>query len=194
LPGKENIQRINVNLYPKSGYRYKEPDGTLIIGPNWRAVIVKVIAYRKRNNLPLGNPEVEVNAQACQNNASLCHEDSSVTREKRKEVSLKGRVLNWFNDIRRGGITFVAEHVMRERANVCANCPKNLSLPEGCASCKGAVKELRRIVLDGKPVDERITFHGCAVLGSDPSVDVWLDRVTVENPELPAHCWRKRSR
>jgi hypothetical protein len=181
-------------MWPRSGYRYKEADGTLIVGQNWRDVIVKVISYRKRNNLPLGNPEVEVNNQACQNNPSLCHEDSHVTRSKRAEVSLKGRVLNWFNDIRREGITFVAEHVARERANVCANCPKNTSLPEGCATCKGAVKELRRIVL-GKdhPVDERVAFHGCIVLGSEPATDAWLDRVTVENPELPAHCWRKRS-
>lgn len=184
--------RINSNLYPKSGYRFKQPDGTIIVGPDWNTVIAKVIAYRKRNNLPFGDPDAEVNAQACQNNPSLCREDSQVTREQRKIVSLKGRVLNWFSNIRAGRIEIGDEENMRKRANICALCPKNISLPDGCAACRGAVKEVRKSVIGSRPVDERIAYHGCIVLGFEPATAAWIDSPTVENSELPPYCWRKR--
>lgn len=192
------MRRINVNMFPKDGHRFKEADGTVIGGPNWRAVINKVTAYRKRAGLPPGDPESEIHEQACQRNPQLCHPVSEVTQQARKEVSLKGRVLKWFRDIRRNPnnepIRFVDKETARARAQVCAQCPMNTGLPEGCSSCKVALVELRKDLLgEGKPVDSRLTHMGCVVLGFEPATAVWIDQETIPNNELPAHCWRKKS-
>lgn len=187
--------RIKVNMFPKDGHKFKEADGTVIVGNTWSGVIARVRLYRKRNNLPPGDPENEVHAQACQRNPSLCiHDDGGTTRQATREVSLKGRVLKWFSEIRARGFSLVSPELAKDRAVVCKRCHLNVGLPEGCANCRAALNELRRSVLgEGRRGEDRLTHHGCAVLGFEPATAVHLDEPTVENSELPDFCWRKRT-
>lgn len=186
--------KINVNIYPKdsSGYRFKEADGTVFVGGSWKAVIERVRGYRARNNLPMGDPESEVNAQACQKNPTICAPDNPQHKTQLKAATLKGRILQWFGKIRSAPRQHVDADKAQQRANVCAGCQNNQPLPGGCSSCKKALAALRGDVLGGRPVDSRLVDCGCLILGHESSTAVWLDEQTVENQELPGHCWRKR--
>lgn len=189
--------KINVNIFPMGGHRFKDRDGTTITGGSWKGVAARLRGYRKKNNLPPGDPETEVREQACVNNPSLCHYDDGQYMAAVKVVNLKSRVLKWFSDIRKAGkrelTEFASAELAQARANVCAGCPQNASLPDGCASCKAAVKELRNEVIGGRAADGRLVHHGCNILGADLATQVWLEQITVENPDLPGCCWRRRS-
>jgi len=188
------MRTLNRNLYPRDGYFFKESDGARIGADSWPGVVKRVIAYRQRAGLPLGNPEQEVTEQACSRSPSLCVEVDPATLVQRKIVSLKGRLLAWLAAIRakrskEGKLDFVDEGMAKRRADYCAGCPNNTPLPGGCGSCVAALKEIRRDILASRKQDGRI--QGCAHLGEDTVVSCHLDLVRVDDPTLPGHCWRK---
>lgn len=191
------MQRIRVNMYPKGGHRFVERDGTRLVSQSWPGVIARLRAYRKRNKLPAGDPEREVTEQTCVNNPAACYSDDGQHAAAIKVTNLKSRVLAWFSQIRKTARREISEFASAElaqaRAQVCAGCPANQSLPQGCSSCLAAVKELRLEVIGGRPADARLVGHGCAVLGAELATQVWLEQVTVDNSELPTCCWRRRS-
>src|ERR1700675_4117108 len=123
--------KINVNLYPRLGYRYKERDGALIVSTkSWVEVMQKVEAYRKRKGIPRGNVEADVMNSACKQNPGYCSEESPETMRQRKIVSLKGRVLTWLNNFRRAKdkgqqLNYVDGGEAAKRADVCSRCPMN---------------------------------------------------------------------
>jgi hypothetical protein len=184
------MKTINVNIYPKGGHKFKERDGSTHVSSTWAGVIALVIAYRKRAGFEPGNPREEVVNQACQNNPILCSEDNGVTQHQLKVASLKTRTLRWLNSLRGKPQPMVEEGLARYRAGVCAACPKNTGLQEGCSSCRAAMKGLREEIIGKKFVDGRL--NSCIILGEDLPTAVHLDHVTHEFSELPEHCWRKR--
>lgn len=191
------MMRIRVNMFPAGGYRFKESDGTLIVGDSWRGVTARVIAYRKRAGLPKGDPAKDVNDQHCQTNPGGCFRaDDGTNAAAIKVASLKSRVLQWFSRLRESAkyepLLIGDQTNATNRANICAGCPQAQSLPEGCSSCKAAVRELRNEVIGGRPTDGRLVHRGCNAIGADLATQVWLDQITVNDNALPAHCWRKR--
>lgn len=187
-------QRINVNLYPKDGYFFKEKDGAVLRGTTWPGVMRRVEHYRRRAGYPIGNVEQEVIQQACARNPSHCVHDDSVTVNQRKIVSLKGRVLQWLGIVRkaRTQLKFVSPQEAGERANACAGCPKNTPLPEGCATCRAALNAMRNEILGPhRAKDGRL--NGCIITGCDLPTDVHLESDRISLPEAPDFCWRKRT-
>jgi hypothetical protein len=189
------MRRINLNLFPKDGYYFIDRDGTRLNGENWNAVIARVADYRKRNGFPPGNPDQEVHEQACEHNPAYCSEITEQQREMTRVASLKGRVLGWLSTLLRSKekdpLKYVDDTTAKNRADVCIGCPKNVGIADGCSSCKAAVAEYRRNLLGHRPVRGRL--NGCVLLGEDLPVSTHLDQQTVDNSELPAHCWRKRT-
>lgn len=189
------MKRINVNIYPKDGYWFQDTDGARIKADNWSAVMRKVEAYRKRAGLPPGNVEQEVSTQACKRQPASCAELSEVTAHQTLVVSLKGRVLKYLSFLRGlvegNRIPWVGPQDAHNRANVCAQCPQNVSLPEGCASCRKAVSAMAVEVMGrGRKQDTRL--GGCAVLGEYLPVSCHVDHDVVDSAALPNHCWRKQ--
>lgn len=189
------MMKINVNLHPKDGYFFVESDGARIRGTSWGGVIARVRAYRARNHLAPGDPETEVHAQACIRNPNLCSSVDAATIQARKVVSLKGRMLSWLNFIRKNRdkepLNFVSAEEQKRRADICAHCPMNTPLKEGCSACRMALAEIRLNVIGHRPVDGRI--NGCLVTGEDLVSSVWIDQATLDLPTAPQACWRKRT-
>lgn len=188
------MKKINVSIAPKAGHFFTEKDGTTIHGTGtWRSVIVRVASYRKRNNLPPGDPRAEVNAQACEREPNNCNDTADpATQVALKVASLKGRVLSWLSYIRGRRETELwgdAENAAARTA-VCLACPAHTAITGGCGSCKKALAEVRKDLLGPRHIDSRAA--GCVVLGEDVAVNVWIDQPTVDNPELPAGCWRRK--
>lgn len=189
------MKAINPNIFPKGGYLFKDPDGTVHTGDSWAGVRARVKAYRKRQGKPVDTVDEEVITQACQRNPVLCVEEHPANAEQMKKVSLKGRVLLWLNRVRnvRGKrpLVFVAGDLNAARADVCFRCSKNQGTPEGCGSCRAALKALRDDIIGSRNFDQRL--NACGVLGEYLPVSTWLELQAVPDPELPWECWRKRS-
>ena len=191
------MRKINVNIFPPDGRFYKDADGTIFRAESWNGVIKKVEDYRRRNNMPMGNAEEEVIAQACQRNPNLCSEATGRQKVPPKGLSLKDRALRWLSEWlkrKKSGqpVSFVREEDARNRARVCAPCMKNQAMGNGCSACKQAFKGMREEVTEGrKLIDERL--GGCDALGIELKTAIWLDEPAVPNDQLPAHCWRKRT-
>lgn len=192
------MKKINPNIFPKDGYYFSEKDGVKIVGSTWGGVIARVAAYRKRAGYTPGDPTREVMEQACNRNPGACSEENGAYRAAVTVASLKGRVLQWFMSLkkRRGKepISFVNDEEAARRRGVCRGCPFNTAIPEGCSSCRAAVSELRAdIIGSGRYVDPVLVQHACSIIGSDLATSNWLDEVTEDIPQLPAHCWKKRT-
>lgn len=188
-------QRINVNIYPKDGYFFVESDGARIRGTSWSGVIARVKDYRSRNGMPAGSPDREVHDQACKRNAGLCSNVDAATIVARQKVSLKGRMLGYLNMLRKKRasepILFVDKEAAKRRATICAACPMNTPLKEGCGSCRAALAEMRRDILGPRPIDGRL--QGCLVSGEDIAVAAHIESENISLPTAPGHCWRKRT-
>jgi hypothetical protein len=181
--------RLNKNIYPPGGHMFIDTDGAKIFGDDWPGVFERVKQYRQRQGRPVGEVVVEVTTQACARAPSICHEMGATERRARVIASLKSRVLRWFRDLVHDG-QFVTTETWKARADTCAKCPKNQPLPGGCSTCRAAVAELRKKVLDRRPNDGRL--NACEVLGEDLPTAAHLERPAVDNPALPAECWRKK--
>lgn len=186
------MKKVNVGLHPSDGYWFQDKDGTILRATrSWKAVVAKVIAYRKRNKLPPGNPSQEVQEQACARNPTHCHDDADpVTQAALKVATLKGRVLAWLSGLRTRPVLWGDAQNMQARANVCVGCPAHAAIAGSCGACKKAVKALRAELLQGRHHDPRLS--GCTVLGEDVAVSCWIDEPLSDNPELPACCWRRK--
>jgi len=184
----------NENVYPHGGRFFKESDGSTHRAETWPGVISRVRAYRKRNRIAEGNVEAEVYAQACAREPSLCTNADDAAHEKAvRKTNLKVRMLQWLSalikDKSKFPTPFVSAELAKERANICAGCPHNTPLQDGCATCKAAISELRRSVIGERAVDGRL--HGCEILGTDLGANVHIDEVRCSIDELPGFCWRK---
>jgi len=190
-------RKYNNNLYPKTGYTFKCADGVVITGSNWSGVAARLGAYRKRNGIPMGNPAQEVLDQACKNNPGHCTETNEVTERQLRIVSLKGRILRWFSDLKerrkRRPTQFVDTHTSLHRAGVCIICPFKRELQEGCSSCRAALRELRGDMIEGRSPHDGLVMTGCEILGTDLATAVHLDELTIDDPRLPNTCWRKKT-
>lgn len=185
--------KINVNLFPKSGYIFKDKDGTTHVSTrSWRDVINRVESYRRLNKIPVGDPEKEVLEQACARNPGHCYDDQSPpVVSSASKSSIKSAVLAWLTFTRRikDQLSFVSSDTAAKRAEICANCPFNNPVKQGCAPCQTFIAEMRKSILKDRKVDSRL--HACSVLSRDTGVMVHLDRVTEKNDALPDHCWMK---
>jgi hypothetical protein len=187
--------RPRSNLHPHNGYTFTEPDGSIHRADGWPGVIARVRLYRKRNGIPEGNVESDVFKQVCEREPTLCGSGGDAEYYKELRVaSLKVRVLKWLSallrDIQANPNCFVDDATAKARANVCATCPLNKPLADGCAPCKQAVSELRRSILGPhRSIDARL--HNCTILGTDVAVNIYLDEVATGIGELPDFCWRK---
>lgn len=189
---------INVNMSPRDGYIFREADGTLLTAASWKGLSKRVMIYRVNAGKPPGNPMAEVLTQACQRNPDLCVSENTQPyppQNKDPRSRIKIRLLQWLARWLKQkkspeGINFVGEAESIVRSAVCAACPKNLNLPEGCASCRTALASMRKEILGGARVlDKRL--NGCDVLGADLQTAVHLDEIRVNDAGLPAGCWRK---
>lgn len=201
--------KINVNVRPTGGHFFEEADGTQIRGNTWIEVVKRVQSYRSRNHIPPGNAESEVLTQACQREPQLCPRArvpvgtptksarrNSVRPQIQAPITLKTRLMGWLRDMRKtkdkGALVYVDRDERNRRAKICLACPHRKAMKKTCGACNKAVDGLREEIL-GERREISPPKEGCNILGTDLPVMVWLDELTVENGDLPAECWRKKT-
>lgn len=187
------MSTLNNNIHPKTGHIFKDADGVRHVADSWGGVVARLKEYRRRRGLPEGDAAAEVIAQACVREPILCQHGSNEAHAMAiKKTTLKSRIISWLVAVRTNTEKrTVEESLARQRADICARCPKQEHLPGGCASCSNAVMALRKEILGNRFIDGRL--HECSVLGEDNPVSVHIDMIALDNPDLPGHCWRRRT-
>lgn len=189
------MKAINPNIFPHDGFWFQDADGSKHVGQSWAGVISRVKDYRKRNGKPTDTVDEEVITQACKRTPNICTDESASLKAQTRYVSLKGRILLWMHRMRElkktVSMVFVNDGMHAARSDVCIRCPRNTGLPEGCGSCRAALKALMEEIIGRRTSDPRL--GGCATLGEYLPVSTWFDETTIANADLPAECWRKRS-
>lgn len=191
--------KINAGLYPHKGRFFIDIDGARHSGQSWAEIAKKVTDYRKRAGLPAGKPADEITAQVCARDPSVCNKaETGPVQTRRVGVggTMKGRVLEWVNGMRRHKhetgqpLGKVSSAEAAKRAEICAGCPRDKDISKTCSTCAETLSAMRKeLTGDSRVFDDRL--GGCEALGIDLRLAVHLDEVRVHNPELPAHCWRK---
>jgi hypothetical protein len=189
------VKIINPNLYPTGGYFFIETDGTRITGPNWSACEYNVKKYRQNRGLPVGDVHADVMAQACQRNASLCHDSNPVQVERPRGSKVKSEVFQWLSgksrESKNHSLDYVSDKEATARAAICRTCPRQLKISHLCATCTESRRALRKSVLQDRTILAK-DLEACAALAIDLPTAIYLAEPTVDDQNLPENCWRKR--
>jgi hypothetical protein len=196
--------RFKAGLYPVGGRYFIDSDGVKHKAENFDILAVRVAAYRKRNNLPPGDPLNEIHAQVCARQPEGCAETNPqpvVTAPPQSASSMRlpvgdltNRVTKWFAHLlgmkRRGEIGKVSIDEARRRAAICAGCPLQRDVSSACGACKASRRAASDAILEGsKRVNSKL--KACQALGEDTGLAVHLNLGPTGNGSLPDHCWRR---
>lgn len=188
----------NFNLYPPCGYSYPDPESGLeFSGGNWPEVVAKLTAYRQANGIAVGDPDEEIFGWYCRKFPKYC-EDSKVKRQfvrlARSAAGFASAMQAWiadtFSKVNSRKIGYVSGTTLHERVAICTRCPKQKRWTLGCAGCEKSLMKIVGRMLRGTDSEGR-DLAACAVLREETSVSVHLDLKPVEDPRLPAKCWRR---
>lgn len=172
---------------------FKDDKGVIHTGNSWANLILKVGQYRSRNGLPQGDPEKEVLTQACERYPDRCL-DTKNRKLPALADDLNLRVLSWivatFERYKNSAV-FATETEARQRAAVCAACPRQHNWRNKCGSCAARADDLKRKLLAEKHTTFSDKLEGCLALGEDCRTSVWIAQPGIEGDRLPANCWRK---
>lgn len=195
--------QLNPNLYVKPVF--EEKDGQIFEAGSVPQLIGRVIAYRKRQGLPIGTVTSEVINQLCNRQPHLCNWPAKAPQPKAKPQAsgeLNKRILDWAAGIAEkylnGKLRFVrTRKEVERRFKICSACPRARSWSSSCAACRAEVTRLEREVKAplgpmGIRFDAADSLNGCGVLGEDPRVSIFLDEQAVESENLPTGCWRRK--
>lgn len=187
--------RFNQNLYPPEGYVFTDAQGVKHRGDSWRNLFWVITEFRKRNGIPVGNVEEDVDAQHCAQYPGLCQSDPVVPQPSRGGQGLNARVLNWLmhqlSKLRQNGTYPRASlDTAIARSNICVRCPRQQGLSTACSSCIEAVDSTRKAFL-GEKGSVNKSLLPCVALGEDTQISIHLEQPPVSDPSLPPNCWRK---
>lgn len=189
------MMRINPNVVPSNGYKFKDADGVEISGKNWVDLLSKVISYRKRNNTPTRGTSLEILAYACSQHPQLCSETSQqVDLPGASRLNpLKSRIIQWLLRTPKRPKDHVAKPEVEARRQICRSCPMNKPFvgASECRSCNHALGNLQERIFGAyRPAPG---VFGCQVYGVDLTIATWLQKPAVVSGEIdgtaPPTCW-----
>lgn len=188
--------RFNPNLYPPNGYIYTDAQGVKHRGDSWRNLFWTITEFRKRNGIPVGNVEEDVDHQHCSQYPGLCQNDPVVPQPARGGPNLNSRVLNWLafqlSKLRHNGT--VARPTIDEaiaRSNICIRCPRQQGLSLACSNCVEAVDGARKAFLGDKGSVNK-SLLPCVTLGEDTQISIHIIQPPSDESALPPNCWRRQ--
>lgn len=169
--------------------------------PNPKEVISGIMTYRLENNLPVGDPEGDLEEYVCANFPAWCRRAPGEpipvqTQQGTRNVDL---VLMWANEFytKVGRLQLVPQKEADERAAICASCPLQMDWANDCPPCVTSAQRLMAILRQGKDTIEGNLggLRGCHAHGWDNRTAVHIDKQHLPpqaNPNAPAQCWMRK--
>jgi hypothetical protein len=195
--------QIETSIGLPGGWHYAQADYRIPLKgelPSAKAVLDALLKHRLENNLPVGNPEGDLEAYVCEKFPTWCRRGDTVVPPPihpiRRNVDL---VIGWANQlyVHVGRLTLVPQKEAEARAAICVRCPMQMRWANECPPCVTSAQRLLTILRQGKdtPQGPSGTLNGCACHGWDNRTAVHLDAVHLPpqaNPTAPAECWVRR--
>jgi hypothetical protein len=183
----------------KDGYRI--PLKSELPGP--RDVIDAMVSYRLENNLPVGDPEGDLEEYVCNAYPTWCRRESGAPRPIQERPNLRNvdLVIGWANELytKVGRLQLIPQKEAEERATICKACPKQMDWARDCPNCVTSAQRLLNILRQGKDTAVAQTadaVRGCSIYGWDNRTACHLDKQHLPqqpNPGAPAECWMNRT-
>lgn len=187
-------REMNPNLYPPSGYVFRERDGSVHRGDSWRNLTYIVEQYRERNKFEVGDVWAEIMTQHCAASPGLCRDEINYVRPINDGLTFNKKVLGWIawalGQKRLNAWDTVEESEVDRRAAICAVCPVQKSLNYSCEACLTSLKSGRKALLDGK-LPKYLNLQPCGVLNEDCATSVHAILEPKLLPGQPENCWRR---
>lgn len=185
---------FNPNLFPSGGWFFKDAEGTKHTANSFKNLVKVVIEYRHRRGHDPGDVALEITVQLCGRNRGFCKDGHLAPIPDSPNSSMMAKITNFvawlLHEKRLKHVTLIDRNVALARANICAKCPRQRSLPTTCGSCKASIATSRRAILDGQdPVHSGIAV--CSALEEDVATTVHLAVPQRHDASLPAACWRR---
>lgn len=195
----------NKNIWlPKQCRKYEDPDtGEIIKGDTFKQLYMRTRKHRLDLQLEVYNLESQLEEWVCSKvgpHDEYCRqaESNMMVRKPLKEGYGFQDVINFTNAVKDTIIHgAVSQETANDRADVCANCPYNMTLP-GCSTCAGVSRMAANTVfgfLGKKTVRQEDHLKQCGICGCALTAKVWVPRPK-DNPQVKKHeedfpvwCW-----
>lgn len=195
------------SVVPPGGHHFiqKTENGEVRIeGTSYRDLAAQVLRYRIANRMEPGDPLSEVHAFVCDRYPHFCSETGGpMPTPRTTKGHISTRVLSWLNELwkrQAGKPKMLADDAKaRRRAEVCAQCPRNVKWEEGgCAACIASAQQVGYVYRAGRKTGIETSLLACETLSQDNRTAVWSENLPDIHPDdrakLPAHCWRIKDR
>ncbi len=194
---------------PFRGWSYPQDlaDDIWITGTDYNDLVRQVTQFRIANNVPMGNPEGDIERYYCKYFPRSCHElapNISVAEDAQPSPlrTFQERIDNWIRI--RYALLETPDPTQRldyadpleseRRAAICVQCPANARWHSSCAPCNVKTEQYSVIVRKNlkTSVDDRL--FGCAAAEHDNRTAVHLAPKHLAHRKrykLPKICWMK---
>ena len=171
-------------------------------GITFGQLLQRVVLHRANNGLPWKSPDFETLEGEIED--WICQQLSPKEQIKKCTQGFRTRgTVPWtevLDFIKTNVHWFVhgAEKVPQEeaerRAKICQNCPLNVGIASGCATCNRTLDAYRKeIVQDSTTLDK--SLRACAVCGCDLKSIVHIPLASLQakgDKEFPKWCWQAK--
>ena len=195
------IRLTERSLGPPGGWKYTQPESGLAFRAVTYGQLLEFVRNHRKGNKYDVSPgwEERFEEEFCTQNRLIgtpwCLIENTEPKMARPwGVADVRRFLNSAAAIaREGKAAFVEQETAETRAEVCANCPFNATLP-GCFGCNN-LTELIAKIRGSRTTSRDSKLRHCMVCGCVNSVKVWLKDSVVDSTglEFPDHCWLKKA-
>ena len=167
------------------------------------ALVQAIVDFRLTNQIPIGDPLVDLEAYVCTNFPHMCHSVAgalvsvqvSVSPTRSAPQQYVDYVVGWLEGQVRdlSPQALVLESEAQRRGVICERCPMNVPWKTSCGSCNDNVDRLATIIRQGHRLVRDAKLKSCKILHQENRTAVWLNesRLT-SSPDLPGNCWLRK--
>lgn len=199
------MSRISTQLVPPGGWRFSQ-DGVIFQEQDFQSLVNTVVAHRKSNGKPDGNPRQEIQDQICENHPDTCLDTMKLPPPTTVGQNVRSFATTVKNYLLSGGV-LVDQNTANIRSECCAGCHNNVPsaearrAPGGCSKCAKMVQTgidvIRNIALAGRKTSGDEKLMACRLCGCDLRIKVWVpvkyfDPECKELNKWPSFCWCKK--
>jgi len=188
------MKTINPNIPPPNGYKFRNQDGTIIVGNSWEGLTRNVLAYRQRAGHSTDNIWEMILNQVCETTPGFCRDPANREGLRGVKESLKAKAMAWLgakaNESRGSKLSQVDRNTAIIRARTCVGCPKRDPANMGCSACERNLTQLRDLAMDGQKCEGE-KLGACAVTGEFLPLAIHLFLPPTEG-DMPDFCWRRK--
>lgn len=154
----------------------------------------KILDYRIKNGLEIGNPPAESNLYLCSLWPHLCNRSTPKEADE-EQGGLRQRTTAWrYNRYSQAQTVkeLESEETAEARAQICSNCPNNQSNKDGCTPCVAENDRVLFMLRQGRATVTKV--GGCAITGQDNETAAFLPKSMLKyadkyKDKLPSFCW-----